>query len=139
MKKKAQPHQVVCPCGALNNKGHTRLLAECCGPYLRGARQPENAAVLMRSRYTAYACHDFDYIKRTWHPQTRPLDVGAQENSVKWIGLTVTSHRILDAQHEIVAFVARYKDNGRAEKLAETSRFECINGQWLYVDGDLND
>lgn len=36
-----------------------------------------------------------------------------------------------------VHFIARYKINGKAHKLEENSYFEKINGQWLYLKGDL--
>ncbi len=31
--------------------------------------------VLMRSRYAAYASGEADYLFRTWHPRTRPVNV----------------------------------------------------------------
>jgi SEC-C motif-containing protein len=37
----------------------------------------------------------------------------------------------------VVEFVARYKVNGRAFRMHETSRFERIEGCWFYRDGDL--
>ncbi len=41
--------------------------------------------------------------------------------------------------HATVEFVARYKLNGRAFKLHETSRFERVDGRWLYVDGEIHE
>jgi SEC-C motif-containing protein len=38
-----------------------------------------------------------------------------------------------------VEFVARYKLNGRAFRLHETSRFERVGGRWLYVDGEIRE
>ena len=46
-------------------------------------------------------------------------------------------HRVLDADHATVEFVARSKLGGRAHRLQELSRFERRDGRWLYVDGDL--
>ena len=43
----------------------------------------------------------------------------------------------LQAAGEDVAFIARSKVAGRAQQLAETSRFVRDSGQWFYVDGDL--
>ena len=45
------------------------------------------------------------------------------------------AHAPQDATHATVEFVARYKLNGRAFTLHETSRFEKIDGRWVYVDG----
>lgn len=127
----------VCPCGTPNAQGQMGDLADCCGPYLSGARLPENAAVLMRTRYTAYVLGDMNYVAATWHPRTRPALLSVEAPPLKWLGLTVLSHAQQDDHHATVAFVARYKDNGRAGAMNETSRFECVNGQWLYVDGDV--
>ena len=92
----------------------------------------------MRSRYTAYTLQNTVYLNATWHPSTRPvmLDLSDQENT-KWLGLTIKKHEIIDADHALVEFVARYKLNGRAHRLHEISRFERVNGSWLYLDGDL--
>lgn len=98
----------------------------------------------MRSRYSAYALlaeHPQlqTYLLQTWHPNTKPQHLDA-ESAIKWLGLQVKRHQLLDAEHAIVEFVARYKyaDNlgGKAERLHEISRFICIDQHWYYVDGD---
>ncbi len=92
----------------------------------------------MRSRYTAYTMGREDYLLATWHPSTRPGSLGlAQEVPSKWLGLEVKRHEARDAQHAVVEFVARYKVQGRAHRLHETSRFVREHGQWFYVDGDI--
>lgn len=94
----------------------------------------------MRSRYTAYALGDARYLRQTWHPANRPDDLRLDEDPrPRWIGLTVRCHRIEDADHATVEFVARYKINGRAFKLEEISRFVRDNGRWYYVDGDIHE
>lgn len=91
----------------------------------------------MRSRYTAYALGNAPYLLGSWHASTRPaaLDLAGQA-SPKWIGLKVLRHEQPDDDHAIVEFVARYKVNGRAFKMQETSRFVREDGRWFYVDGD---
>ena len=44
----------------------------------------------MRSRYSAYAHGDADYLFRTWHPRTRPTDVTVDPDVVwaKFAALT---------------------------------------------------
>ena len=92
----------------------------------------------MRSRYTAYALLREDYLLATWHSSTRPAKLGlAQEAPTKWIGLEIKRHEQQDENHAIVEFVARYKVNGRAHRLHETSRFVREGGRWCYVDGDM--
>lgn len=94
----------------------------------------------MRSRYSAYALGLEDYLRSTWHPATCPesleLDVSPRP---QWRGLTVKSHSLQDEIHAIVEFVARYKLNGRAFKLHEVSRFEWVDGRWLYRDGERHE
>ncbi len=94
----------------------------------------------MRSRYSAYVLGDETYLLATWHPDTRPatLDLATAPRP-RWLGLQVMAHRPLDAEHATVEFVARYKINGRAHRLHETSRFEKLAGRWVYRDGDLLD
>ena len=48
----------------------------------------------------------------------------------------------MDAHHASVEFVARYRQQGRAVRLHERSRFvrEMVDGllRWRYVDGTLS-
>ena len=44
-------------------------------------------------------------------------------------------HRVLDADHAEVEFVARYRVAGKAVRLHEHSRFLREGGRWYYVDG----
>ena len=123
----------TCPCGS------GRALAECCGRFHAGEAAPD-AERLMRSRYSAYVLGLEDYLLATWHPATRPssMELDAPPRP-QWLGLTVRSHTPLDASHATVEFVARYKLNGRAYRLHETSRFERVDGCWLYVDGEIRE
>jgi SEC-C motif-containing protein len=92
----------------------------------------------MRSRYSAYTQLREDYLLATWHPTMRPTVLGlANEAPTKWLGLEVRRHEQQDADHAIVEFVARYKINGRAHRLHESSRFVREDGRWFYVDGDV--
>ena len=91
----------------------------------------------MRSRYSAYVLGLADYLRDTWHAQTRPDGPLLPDPAVRWLGLEVRRHAVLDADHAVVEFVARSKHGGRAARLHETSRFVRENGRWWYVDGDL--
>ncbi|KAF0102357.1 MAG: SEC-C motif domain protein [bacterium] len=122
---------IPCPCGS------GLELARCCGPYLRGERLPPDAQALMRSRYSAYVLGDEVYLLDTWHPRTRPAELGLdRDGRVRWLGLKVRKHEVLDADHARVAFLARYKIDGKAHRLEENSRFTRIDGRWLYVDAE---
>ena len=91
----------------------------------------------MRSRYTAYVLGNESYLLATWHLTTRPAALHLDEEPrPRWIGLTVKRQEQQDEDRAVVEFVARYKLNGRAFKLHETSRFVRAEGRWFYVDGD---
>jgi len=90
----------------------------------------------MRSRYTAFALGLDEYIQRSWHASTRPaLSHINDSEKTHWIGLKIKCHAQIDDDHASVEFVARYKINGRAFVLHETSHFVRENGHWFYVDG----
>ncbi|MFH1816421.1 MAG: YchJ family metal-binding protein [Pseudomonadota bacterium] len=123
----------TCPCGS----GHP--LADCCRRFHAGDPAPD-AESLMRSRYSAYVLGLEDYLRATWHPATCPVALGLDTvPRPQWLGLTVKAHMPLDETHATVEFIARYKLNGRAFRLHETSRFERVDGRWLYVDGEIRE
>ncbi|KDB52964.1 hypothetical protein X805_14570 [Sphaerotilus natans subsp. natans DSM 6575] len=128
------PDTLPCPCGS----GHT--LQACCGRYHAGALagQAPDAEALMRSRYSAFVLDRLDYLLASWHPDTRPASLEANEPGLRWLGLDVKRHVRLDETHATVEFVARSKLGGRAHRLHEVSRFERIDGRWYYLDGDLS-
>jgi SEC-C motif-containing protein len=123
----------MCPCGS------GQALAACCGRWHAGAPAPD-AESLMRSRYSAFVLGLEDYLLATWHPNTCPAGVELDTPPrPQWLGLAIKAHTLLDDKHATVEFVARYKINGRAFKLHETSRFERVAGRWLYVEGDIHE
>ncbi len=131
----------LCPCGKLDCASvpwRPLAYAQCCGRYLDdfAAAPALDAESLMRSRYAAFVLERADYLLATWHGSTRPPGVEFDPD-VKWLGLEVRQHRLLDAAHAEVEFVARHKSAGRpAVRLHERSRFVREGGRWLYVAGD---
>ena len=91
----------------------------------------------MRSRYTAFARGEAEYLLDSWHPDTRPSRVRLDDNQ-KWIGLTIKSTEAGQAgdARGRVEFVARFKVDGKGHRLHENSRFEKIDGRWYYLDGE---
>jgi SEC-C motif domain protein len=91
----------------------------------------------MRSRYTAYTCLDARYLLATWHASTRPPELVLDaEPKPQWLGLNIVNCTDGQADHDsgTVEFIARYKINGRAQRLHEASRFSRENGRWYYLD-----
>lgn len=94
----------------------------------------------MRSRYCAYVLGLEAYLRATWHPDSCPAALGLDAiPRPHWLGLVIKAHTTLDERRSTVEFVARYKLNGRAFRLQETSRFERLAGRWLYVDGETSE
>jgi SEC-C motif-containing protein len=91
----------------------------------------------MRSRYSAFVTGDADYLRTTWHPDTRPADLGLDTPGTTWLGLSVKQHRVTGPDTAEVEFVARYRiGGGSAVRLHERSRFVLLDGRWLYLDGE---
>ncbi|WP_096667521.1 YchJ family metal-binding protein [Polaromonas sp. AET17H-212] len=126
----------ACPCGRADARGRPLAYAACCGRYLAHDTPAPDAEALMRSRYTAFVRERADYLLATWHASRRPSGIEF-DPGVKWLGLDVRQHRLLDDSHAEVEFVARQKSPGSpAVRLHERSRFVREAGRWYYVDGD---
>jgi SEC-C motif-containing protein len=131
-----------CPCGRHDAAGRAFSYDQCCGLWLDHWEQPApDAQALMRSRYSAFVLAQEDYLLHTWHVSKRPSQVSFHPGT-KWLGLDVREHRVIDATHAEVEFVARQREaSGRAVRLHERSRFlreldEAGVLRWYYVDGD---
>ena len=122
-----------CPCGL------PRAYLACCARWHEGPQhlQAPDSPALMRSRYSAFVLARHDYLLATWHLSTRPAVIDPDPPGLRWLGLEIKSHHLLDDDHATVEFVARHKQGGRAQRLHELSRFERLAGIWLYVDGQL--
>jgi SEC-C motif-containing protein len=119
-----------CPCGL------PEAYESCCGRFLSGAAAAPTAEALMRSRYSAFVRRDAGYLLRTWHPRTRPERLELDPR-MRWTGLEVLGTTGGSAFHSTgtVTFRASY----RGGALHERSRFERVDGAWVYVDGDFPD
>lgn len=128
------PKQHTCPCGS----GHH--YEQCCEPYLNGTSHAATAEALMRSRYTAHVLQDEACLLDSWHPSTRPQQLEFLTEPVKWMGLKIISTWAGQADDDegTVEFLARYKINGKACRLHETSRFVKEQGRWFYVDAEIS-
>ncbi|MET0199289.1 MAG: YchJ family protein [Rhodococcus fascians] len=115
------------------------LFDACCGPFLAGTTHAPTAERLMRSRYTAFAVRDHEYLLRTWHPATRPDELTLDDEQ-RWYRLDIddtSSGGLLDSDG-VVAFSAFYRHPDGNGVLHERSRFVREHGHWLYLDGVLS-
>ncbi len=126
-------HSAACDCGS-----GTRY-DTCCGRWHQGASRlgAPSAELLMRSRYCAFVRRDAAYLLDTWHPSTRPATLDPDPPGLRWLGLQVRAHRVLEGGRAEVEFVARSRWQGRGQRHHETSRFVFEQGRWWYVDGDV--
>ena len=114
VKKRNAAKKESCPCSGDS-------LADCCGPFISGAQHAASAEQLMRSRYSAYVLGEENYLRVTWHKDSRP-DETVTDKSLQWLGLEVRqSSQENDAA--TVEFVARCRVEGRGQRLHEISRF----------------
>lgn len=129
-----------CCCGA------KKIYQKCCGKFIDTIEIPTTAEELMRSRYSAFAQNNIEYIEKT---MTGPaaLEFGFQSaldvaKQTKWLNLKIV-RTALDPNNSSIAFVefiASYRDkNGPnpIQYLHETSEFRLIDQQWYYYDGQL--
>lgn len=127
---KQQSKEILCPCGG-------GWYGACCARFIHHEAVPHSAVELMRSRYSAYTLRDEDYLQATWHARTRPQrPILAPDDGVKWVSLEVLKHH-QDGAQATVEFVARYKLDGRAQRLHEVSQFVREDGRWFYVEGSF--
>lgn len=121
---------IICYCGSINK------FSDCCEPYIKGNKIAETAEILIRSRYSAYAVQDADYLwmttalkERRHHSKSAILD-WARTN--QWLKL-----EILKVTETTVEFKAYYlNEQLKAQIHHEKSTFSNDKGIWYYVDGE---
>ncbi len=115
--------------------GSSKTFENCCKIYIKGIQKPATAEALMRSRYSAFATGEADYLVATTHSSTRKFhkksDILAWCKSNQWIKLEVIA-----STETTVTFKAYYLDYQlKAQIHHEHSTFTFENGTWFYVDG----
>jgi len=124
----------LCPCGM----GFKYI--ECCQPFHRKESNAPTAEKLMRSRYSAYAVGDIDYLERTNLPAGREtFDREGSErwsSTSKWLGLEIVSTQEGQPKDPFgqVEFKARYERQGKEHVYYEVGLFEQIDSVWYYKE-----
>lgn len=122
-----------CPCESNN------LYKECCGFFHGGLGLPSTAELLMRSRYSAFALGQKDYLFHTWHESKRPKSIELDSRHLKWTGLRILN-KDKGSQSDsfgTVEFVARYSIGSKSGHLHEVSNFLKEDLKWFYIDGKI--
>jgi SEC-C motif-containing protein len=141
--------------------GSSETFANCCQPYITEQHGPQTfpktAEQLMRSRFSAYASGNSQYIYDTYAKTSQELqtvkDIKDWANACVWIALQVhntnpNSHVTTnDSPEHFVEFSAFYINDNRLFELHENSRFvleaaieekdKDQNLHWRYLDGDI--
>ena len=125
-------NHLACPCGQGNYQ-------HCCQPLHVGQAHAETASQLMRSRYSAFALQQIDYIVQTTAlGQQASLDVDAiadWSKSNQWLKLEVlNSNEKLDKNHAQVEFKAHYHDGKQTQIHHEISHFVQHQARWYFLD-----
>ncbi len=125
-----------CPCSS------TKLYADCCGLYHSGKERPGSAEALMRSRYSAYATGEIEYLLKTIPLiERRNFDIKAAKQwseESEWTGLEILSSKeSKDGKRTTIEFKAKFKIKDEEHVHAERAYFEKTQGRWFFLDGKL--
>ena len=120
-----------CYCGSNKN------FQNCCEPIIKGFQKAHSAESLMRSRYSAYAVHQADYLmestsisERKYYSKSEIL-IWATCN--QWLQLD-----IINFTNNTVEFKAHFLDSKLQKQVHhELSTFIFENGSWFYVNGQF--
>lgn len=113
----------------------------CCAPIHKGERVAATAEELMRSRYSAFVVADINYLMRSHHVSTRPVNDKKEmlrwTKSVQWMGLQIVSKSAGQASDTEghVEFRASYLEQGQPQCIYENSYFVKEKGLWYYKSG----
>lgn len=128
-----------CPCNPTKN------YTDCCKKAHDNILSVNSAEALMRSRYSAFALANIDYLQQSHHSKTRPSKKEKKETllwakSVAWLKLEVlqTTKGTENDTQGTVEFKAVFMENGKLNNIHENSNFCKENDHWVYVDGKFN-
>jgi SEC-C motif-containing protein len=123
-----------CPC--CSGKSYE----DCCKPFHKKEKFPQTAEELMRSRFSAFAVPNGEYLMETTFPSQRKFhnkrDLQEWGEINEWIKLEIINTPNLNQ----VEFKAHYKDEkGKMQIHHELSDFQKIDDCWYYVTGKFLD
>ncbi|MCW2831227.1 MAG: hypothetical protein JWP31_1919 [Aeromicrobium sp.] len=107
----------------------------CCERLHHGSALAQTAEQLMRSRYSAFAVGDGDYLLATWHPTTRPASIELDDRQWRRLDIVATQGGGPFDTDGVVEFEAHHRSSAGRGVQHEVSRFVREDGAWFYVDG----
>lgn len=116
----------------------------CCEPLHREKQRAATAEQLMRSRYSAFALAEVDYLIATHPDSLTPLLQRRKElrkncREVRWLGLKIKAVEAggVDDLEGTVTFEAIFGAGGQRNVMTETSLFQRrygdLKGDWVYI------
>ena len=132
MTVKIEPN--LCPCST------GKAYQDCCEPLHDGSRAAQNAEQLMRSRYSAFAKQNVDYLVATMDPATRAR-FNADEarhwmTSSDFVGLEILEFSE-ESKTAYVEFKAWFQEKSPLQERQvhhERSLFRKKDGAWYYTE-----
>lgn len=117
--------------------------SECCGRFIDNQEIPSTPEELMRSRYTAFAQANVEYIADTMKsPAADNFDLeearqAAQQLSWDTFEIVRSS---MDGDNGSVEYIAYLVVDGAKHKLHKLCEFTRENGNWYFINGqDMRD
>tara|TARA_R110000737_G_scaffold317535_1_gene328239 strand:- start:9152 stop:9640 length:489 start_codon:yes stop_codon:yes gene_type:complete len=133
---------MLCPCGS------ERAYALCCQAIIIAKTPANSPEQLMRSRYSAYANKQAQYIYLTYAHSSKAEqsleDIAQWAAQTKWLKLVI--HHSSDYQKDLtnhncaqVEFSAFYQHLGQFFHMREKSNFVLEDNAWRYLDADVSE
>jgi SEC-C motif-containing protein len=121
--------KLFCYCGSQNS------FESCCSLYINGVQKAPTALALMKSRYSAYATHQADYLLATTYALQRKYY--SREEILNWATANQWKKlEIISVTETTVEFKAYFVDANNENQIHyEFSTFKKEEGSWFYVDG----
>ena len=112
--------------------GNSQPFKQCCQPFINFETVPKTPEQLMRSRFSAFATANVDYIFKTQDPTIhQSLDKQSflkELQGQKWVHLEV-----VNTTQDSVEFIASMLYNDILYTMQELSLFEQKEQRWIYA------
>ncbi|MBA6416509.1 YchJ family protein [Colwellia sp. 6M3] len=131
-----------CPCGL------ELTYAQCCQPLIMATTSSNSPEQLMRSRYSAYATKNAEYIYLTYAKASQLeqsiVDIEQWAAQTKWLKLVIHNaseyqKNKINKESAQVEFSAFYQHQGQIWQMRENSNFVIEDNAWRYLDGEVSD